>query len=263
MKSVINGEQQKHEICHQISAEIVQYIKSLECIHGFDIFVSIGKLKGIRKRHRKGNGRKKIRKSIHNWAYSKLTKMLEYKLSAEGYKKRFVDVSEAFTSAKCWKCGKKGKRPRQANFYCSNYNCLWRGNADMNGSINIAKRAIDYFQLTDVINKRRNRLFTNKHLSKVRGQGVTKSTPAELRLVDGISKEVSTMIDQSNRAKSLKFSNTRYKQGPGSIEIMNQDSKKYPIDQRGEVISPKTRQSDSGEAVVRTTVEEQPEAPIS
>ena len=215
-------EQLKHEICHQISAEIVQYIKHLEQKCGFDIFISMGKLKGIRKKHRKGNGKKRIRKSIHSWAYSKLTKMLQYKLSAEGYKKRFIDVSEAFTSIKCWKCGKKGKRPQQSNFYCSNYNCGWRGNADMNGSINIAKRTIDYFQLTNVINKRRKRLLTNKSLSKkVRGQGVVKPTPAELRLVAHISKGMSAKIDQSNRAKRLKYSNTRYRQCPRSIEILN------------------------------------------
>lgn len=257
-------EQLKHEICHQISAEIVQYIKYLEKSHGFDIFISVGKLKGIRGRHLKGNGKKRMRKSIHSWAYSKLTKMMEYKLSAEGFKKRFIDMSEAFTSIKCWKCGKKGKRPQQANFYCSNYHCMWRGNADMNGSINIAKRAIDYFQLTSVINKRRIRLLTNKSLSKkVRGQGVTKSTPAELRLVGGISEGISSTIDQSNRAKRLKNSNTRYKQGPRSIEILNQGSNSNPFDQRGSVICPKTRQPVSSENLMRMNVEEQPEAPLS
>ena len=58
----------------------------------------------------------------------------------EGKNPRFHAVSEAWTSITCWKCGRKGKRPRQNLFVCPT--CGNKCNADQNGAINIAGRLI-------------------------------------------------------------------------------------------------------------------------
>ncbi len=74
--------------------------------------------------------------------------MLGYKTALLGLKKRFEVINESWTSIFCWKCNTKGKRPNQSNFKCVNRNCLWRGNADFNGAINIAKRLVKKWKLT-------------------------------------------------------------------------------------------------------------------
>ncbi|MCE7736115.1 MAG: transposase, partial [Candidatus Heimdallarchaeota archaeon] len=78
----------KYEISHQLSAEINKYLLSLT--NQYDLWIGIGKLKGIRRRQRRGNGNKQHRKRMHRWAYGQLTWMLEYKLSKSGYKRRFL-----------------------------------------------------------------------------------------------------------------------------------------------------------------------------
>ncbi|OLS26463.1 MAG: hypothetical protein HeimC2_14800 [Candidatus Heimdallarchaeota archaeon LC_2] len=136
----------KYEISHQLSAEINKYLLSLT--DQYDLWIGIGKLKGIRRGQRRGNGNKRHRKRMHRWAYGQLTWMLEYKLSKSGYKRRFLTIPEGWTSIKCWKCNTKGKRPKQEYFKCKNRTCKWMGNADFNGATNIAKRAAKYFKLT-------------------------------------------------------------------------------------------------------------------
>ncbi|MHA2169104.1 MAG: zinc ribbon domain-containing protein [Candidatus Kariarchaeaceae archaeon] len=65
-----------------------------------------------------------------------------------GLKNRFEVINESWTSIMCWKCNTKGKRPKQSNFKCVNTNCLWRGNADFNCAVNIAKRIVKKWKLT-------------------------------------------------------------------------------------------------------------------
>ena len=81
---------------------------------------------------------------IHSWAFARITDSLKHGLAQLGWKvegknSRFHAVPEAWTSIKCWKCGRKGYRPRQSKFVCS---CGFRTNADRNGSLNIARRLI-------------------------------------------------------------------------------------------------------------------------
>ncbi|MCY3412001.1 MAG: transposase [Candidatus Heimdallarchaeota archaeon] len=134
----------KLDIDRQIIAQMMTYIASLN--QKYNLFVSIGKLKGIRFSAQRGNVNKLHRKRIHKWAFSRITFMLENKLSELGQETRLSIVNEAWTSKTCWKCNMRGERPKQSLFICNK--CGWRGNADMNGAINIAKRAIKQRKLT-------------------------------------------------------------------------------------------------------------------
>jgi len=58
----------------------------------------------------------------------------------DGKDGRFQAVPETWTSILCWKCGRKGVRPKQSLFVC--HTCGFRTNADRNGSLNIARRLI-------------------------------------------------------------------------------------------------------------------------
>ncbi len=108
----------------------------------YDLYVSIGKLKGIRRRARKGDGKgRRFRGMIHRWAFARITNSLQHKLSMNGFSpKRVYAVSEAWTSIKCHKCGSKGYRPKQSYFLC--HTCGYRDNADKNAAINIGLRLI-------------------------------------------------------------------------------------------------------------------------
>jgi hypothetical protein len=82
---------------------------------------------------------------IHRWAFSRITETLKHQLAqlgwtVDGKASRFRAVPESWTSITCWKCGRKGRRPKQNLFVCPT--CGNKCNADMNGSINIAGRLI-------------------------------------------------------------------------------------------------------------------------
>jgi IS605 OrfB family transposase len=134
----------KLEIDRLLILQISEYIEELS--QKYDIYVSLGKLKGIRRNNQRGNGNKAHRKRIHKWSFFRFTSMLENKMSLLGFSRRFLVVNEAWTSKTCWKCNTIGTRPKQSHFICNN--CGWQGNADMNGAINIAKRLIKNFRLT-------------------------------------------------------------------------------------------------------------------
>ncbi len=114
----------------------------LELSQEYELYVAIGKLKGIRHRARKGDGKGRwFRGMIHRWAFARITNSLQHKLSMGGFEpKRVYAVSEAWTSIKCHKCGSKGYRPKQSFFLC--HTCGYRDNADKNAAINIGLRLI-------------------------------------------------------------------------------------------------------------------------
>jgi transposase len=124
--------------------QLLDYI--LELSEKYTLYVAIGRLKNIRM-HAKGrncNGRK-FRGMIHSWAFARITSSLKHGLAQLGWKvdgkdARFRAVPEAWTSILCWKCGSKGRRPKQNYFYCPS--CGYKTNADKNGSINIAARML-------------------------------------------------------------------------------------------------------------------------
>jgi len=112
---------------HEISKTIVDLATSTNSL------IVLGDLKEIRK-SLKG---KKFNRILNNWAYYKLTKYIEYKARWKGIK--VVKICEKGTSYTCYRCGHKGKRPKQAVFNCPNCD-LKDFNADINGAINIAKK---------------------------------------------------------------------------------------------------------------------------
>jgi IS605 OrfB family transposase len=114
----------------------------LELAQHYDLFVSIGQLKGIRNRARKGDGKgRRFRGMINRWSFARITLSLQHKLSMNGFdSKRVYTVSEAWTSIKCHKCGSTGYRPKQSYFLC--HTCGYRDNADKNAATNIGLRLI-------------------------------------------------------------------------------------------------------------------------
>lgn len=137
--------------------QILDYINELS--ERYTLYVAIGRLKNIRQQARKGNFQgRAFRGMIHSWAFSRITKSLSHNLAQLGWSierknSRFRVVPESWTSIMCWKCGRKGVRPRQSLFICPT--CGNKCNADMNGAINIAARLVTL----------------TKSLHSVRGQG--------------------------------------------------------------------------------------------
>jgi transposase len=125
-------------------SKLLSYIETLG--ERYQLYIGIGRLKGIRNSARKGNYKgSKFRGMVHRWSFSRITKSLRHGLAqlgwdVEGKDNRFHAVPENWTSIMCWKCGNKGVRPKQALFVC--HTCGFRTNADRNGSLNIARRLL-------------------------------------------------------------------------------------------------------------------------
>ena len=124
--------------------DLLDYIAKLS--EKYTLYVAIGRLKNIRNVARKGNFKgRQFRRMIHSWAFARITKSLHHGLTQKGCSvdkkdSRFRVIPESWTSIICWKCGSKGKRPRQNYFRC--LSCGLKTNADRNGAINIAGRLI-------------------------------------------------------------------------------------------------------------------------
>ena len=124
--------------------QLLDYIANLS--EKYTLYVTIGRLKNIRVRAKRGNYQgRRFRGMIHSWAFARITDSLKHGLAQLGWKvdgkdPRFRAVPEMWTSIMCWKCGSKGKRPKQNYFHCPS--CGHKTNADRNGSINIAARLL-------------------------------------------------------------------------------------------------------------------------
>ena len=124
--------------------QLLDYISELS--EKYKLFIAIGRLKNIRVRAKRGNYQgRRFRGMIHSWAFARITDSLKHGLAQIGWKvdgkdPRFRAVPENWTSIICWKCGSKGKRPKQNYFHCPF--CGQKINADRNGSINIAARLL-------------------------------------------------------------------------------------------------------------------------
>jgi IS605 OrfB family transposase len=123
--------------------QLIDYI--LELSEKYRLYVAIGELGNIRMKAKRGNFKgRRFRGMIHRWAFARITNSLKHRLSQFGFPvngkdSRFKVIPEQWTSIICWKCGRKGYRPKQSLFVCS---CGFRTNADRNGSLNIARRLI-------------------------------------------------------------------------------------------------------------------------
>ncbi|OLS27708.1 MAG: hypothetical protein HeimC2_10680 [Candidatus Heimdallarchaeota archaeon LC_2] len=153
--------------------ELVAHIEDIS--QTFNLQIGIGKLKGIRKKGRKGNGKgKQYRKKLNSWTFFRFTKLLEHKLSEIGLKNKLFAIDEYWTSIFCYKCNIKGKRPTQSFFKCLNSKCGVRNNADFNGAMNIAKRTVKYRKLAPKSNW--SKVGLGRFLRPYQAKG-TKTTP--------------------------------------------------------------------------------------
>ena len=119
---------------------LISYI--MEQSQFYDLYIGIGRVKGIRSIARRGNFKgSQYRGMIHRWSFYRITESLKHKLGIQGIlQNRVIAVPEAWTSIKCHKCGHKGYRPKQSFFLC--HTCGYQDNADKNAAINIGRRLI-------------------------------------------------------------------------------------------------------------------------
>ena len=129
-----NEQRQTNYWLHKYAKQIVEQAK------GTNSFIVLGDLKHIREAGKK-KGRK-FRRKLNSFPFYKLSAYIKYKAEAEGIE--VVEVSEAYTSQTCHKCGEKGIR-NQGLFKCGL--CGLHDNADRNGAINIAKRGLGQAQV--------------------------------------------------------------------------------------------------------------------
>lgn len=102
-----------------------------------DSVVVIGKVTYIRERQYKGNGNKKHRKRINQWAFLRISHNIQHKLAQKGI--RTEEIFESWTSKTCSHCGSRNTdRPCQEAIIC--YDCLNGFDADKNGCAGIAQR---------------------------------------------------------------------------------------------------------------------------
>ena len=133
-----------HEYDQLLTRQIINYI--LELSTKYKLYVALGRLTNIRMKALRGHGQgKRYRGMIHRWSFARISDSLRHQLSqygilVNGKNSRFRIVPENWTSIICWKCGSKGRRPKQNYFLCPS--CGHRTNADRNGAINIAARLI-------------------------------------------------------------------------------------------------------------------------
>ncbi len=126
---------------HELTSQLCDWVELLQ--HNYRVYVVIGKLKGIRKSRRKGDGKsRKHRRELHQWAFHRITTFLQYKLELSGLPlNRCHTVRENWTSQTCSKCGSLDiTRPFQALVICQD--CGANIQADINGAMNLAFKLI-------------------------------------------------------------------------------------------------------------------------
>ncbi|MHA1446901.1 MAG: zinc ribbon domain-containing protein [Candidatus Heimdallarchaeaceae archaeon] len=122
--------------------QLVDFILQLR--NRYNLFVSVGYPKHMRKRQRRGSGNKSLRKKVHKWCYRLFITKLQYQLTKYGFEShRVVAVNESWTSKTCSRCNSKNTtRTGQGQFNC--HQCNYELDADLNGAKNIGKRLIRY-----------------------------------------------------------------------------------------------------------------------
>ncbi|MCK4278991.1 MAG: transposase [Candidatus Thorarchaeota archaeon] len=150
--------------------QLMGYITGLS--KRYTLYIALDRLKGIRGGARRGNFKgRKFRGMIHRWTFARTTNSLKHQLAqlgwqVEGKNAHFRIVPENWTSIMCWKCGRKGNRPKQNLFVCST--CGNKCNADKNGSINIAGRLIT---ITESLHSVRGLGFWTRAIERARSSG--------------------------------------------------------------------------------------------
>ena len=98
--------------------------------------IALEDLIGIRKRTNTLPRSKKERRLSNSWAFFNLRIFTAYKALAAGIE--IVFVPPAYTSQSCHQCGVIGDRSGKS-FKCVSQICLWHGDSDFNGAVNISK----------------------------------------------------------------------------------------------------------------------------
>ena len=88
--------------------------------------------------HRNTHKGKRFNRVVNTMPFARIRGMVLDKAGWVGVPVVLVD--EASTSRECHRCHNTGRRDRQADFRCLSAGCGWRGNADMNGALNIGNR---------------------------------------------------------------------------------------------------------------------------
>lgn len=132
-----NVQKYTNKITRSINNRIHQYTNSIvkEAKH-FGIAIICGNLRGITKTWNKSEKKrnKTFRKKAKSFPYAKIMSQLFYKGVLNEV--QVVFQNEAYTSKRCSRCGKMGLRIGN-KFSCSK--CKYVIQADLNGSVNIAK----------------------------------------------------------------------------------------------------------------------------
>jgi putative transposase len=125
----LSGRERRYQtwLNHNISKLIV--LSALQ----HNAIVAIEDLTGIRERTNKQSRNKPERRRSNSWAFFQLRMFLSYKSLKYGVE--LVTVNPAYTSQTCHACNHIGLRSDK-RFKCGN--CGWHGDADVNGSFNIA-----------------------------------------------------------------------------------------------------------------------------
>ncbi len=121
------------DICHKISRKIVDTAKRK------NLLIVLGDLKSIQDQD-KGS---EMNRKLHNFPHWKLRNYIKYKAEWEGLE--VIEVSEAYTSQRCSRCGEIGDR-HEGIFKCDN--CGLKTDSDKNGAHNIGVRGVGKFGKT-------------------------------------------------------------------------------------------------------------------
>lgn len=128
------------DVLHKATRAIVEQAKELRQ-QGYDVIIVYGDIKGVRKPRVKGKMRcRKNNRKLHQMPSYKIKHMLTYKALWEGIP--CVGINEAYTTQQCHRCGSLNTIVKKRLFKCSE--CGLEYNRDLNASINIGNRLLDY-----------------------------------------------------------------------------------------------------------------------
>jgi putative transposase len=124
------------DLDHKLSRKIVDYALDNK------LSIVVEDLKGVRRKHQKGNGRRAANRFVNSWSFYRLQTFIEYKAKERGIP--FIKIHPQYTSQECSYCSIIGERDHKY-FICRNKNCEKRNvirNADINAAFNVGKRSL-------------------------------------------------------------------------------------------------------------------------
>lgn len=135
----VKGHKEKRrmrDLDHKISRTIVNYALK----HKLTIILE--DLKGIRSKHKKGKGSKKVNRFVNSWSFYRLRTFIEYKSKEHGIP--LTKINPQYTSQLCSYCMINGYRHKEI-FICKNKHCHSfnkERHSDRNAAFNIGLRSL-------------------------------------------------------------------------------------------------------------------------